>query len=128
MESSRMPRLLFLPLIVMLAIAPVQGSATVQAVREGDNITLSNDAISATWSVRGESLHWVALTNHLTGVSLPLAGSVFALVPKEGPVLHSSDLKIVAAPAIEDAPVSKDFSKAADHLPGGRSASNSKIP
>src|SRR5579864_7736779 len=113
-----MPRLLFLPLVVMLAIAPVQGSPAVQGVREGDNITLSNDAISATWSVRGGSLHWASLINHLTGNKLPLAGNVFTLVPKEGPVLQSSDLKIVAAPVIEDAPVSKDFSKAADHLPG----------
>ena len=113
-----MPRLLFLPLVVMLAIAPVQGSPTVQAVREGDNITLSNDAISATWSVRGGSLHWAFLINHLTGTNLPLAGSVFALVPREGSVLRSSDLKIVAALVTEDAPVSKDSSKAADHLPG----------
>jgi len=113
-----MPRLLFLPLVVMLAIAPVQGSPAVQGVREGDKITLSNDAISATWSVRGGSLHWAALINHLTGNKLPLAGNVFTLVPKEGPVLQSSDLKIVAALVTEDAPVSKDSSKAADHLPG----------
>src|SRR5579864_879145 len=113
-----MPRLLFLPLVVMLAIAPVQGSPAVQGVREGDKITLSNDAISATWSVRGGSLHWASLINHLTGNKLPLAGNVFTLVPKEGPVLQSSDLKIVAALVTEDAPVSKDSSKAADHLPG----------
>jgi hypothetical protein len=113
-----MPRLLFLPLIVMLAIAPVEGSPAVQAVRDGDNITLSNDAISASWSVRGGSLHWASLTNHLTGTNLPLAGNVFALVPKEGAVLQSSDLIIVAQPVIEDAPVAKDSPKAADHLPG----------
>jgi hypothetical protein len=113
-----MPCRLFLPLVVMLVIPPVQGSPTVQAVREGDNITLSNDAISATWSVRGASLQWASLVNHLTGTSLRLAGSVFVLVPKEGRVLHSADLKIVEAPVIEDAPVSKDSAKAADHLPG----------
>jgi hypothetical protein len=115
-----MPRLLFLPLVVMLVLAPVQAVSphAVQAVREGDNITLSNDAISATWSVRGASLHWASLVNHFTNTTLPLAGSVFALVPKEGPALQSSDLKIVAPPVIEDAPVSKDSSKAADHLPG----------
>ena len=64
-----------------------------QAARDGDSITLSNDAIAATWSVRGASLHWQSLTNHFTGTSLPLAGSVFELVPREGAVLRSSDLK-----------------------------------
>ncbi len=102
----------------MLAIAPVECSPAVQAVREGDNVTLSNNAISATWSVHGGSLQWATLINHLTGTKLPLAGSVFALVPKEGSTLQSSNLKIVAQPVIEDAPVSKDSPKAADHLPG----------
>jgi hypothetical protein len=110
----------FISVLLLVLLAPVQGSSqpTVQAVREGDNITLSNDAISATWSIRDASLHWATLINHFTRTTLPLAGSVFALVPKEGPALHSSDLKIVAAPVIEDAGVSKDSSKAADHLPG----------
>jgi hypothetical protein len=115
-----MPRLHFLRLLVMLVLGPVQAWSlpTVQAVRERDNITLPNDAISATWSIRDAPLHWATLINHFTRTTLPLAGSVFALVPKEGPVLHSSDLKVVAAPVIEDAGVSKDSSKAADHLPG----------
>jgi hypothetical protein len=116
-----MPRFIFLSSILLLLVfAPLQASSlpTVQAVREGDSITLADDAISATWSVRGASLRWVNLISHFTGTTLPLAGSVFALVPKEGAVLHSSDLRIVAVPAIEDAPVSKDSSKAADRLPG----------
>jgi hypothetical protein len=110
----------FISVLLLVLLAPVQAWSppAVQAVREGDNITLSNDAISATWSVRGGSLHWATLVNHLTGTSLLVAGSVFALVPKEGPALQSSNLKIVAAPMIEDAPVSKDSSKAADRLPG----------
>ena len=111
-----MPRLL-LPIVALLLLAPVE-AANVKAVREGDTLSLSNDAISATWSVRGGSLRWQGLANHLTRTSLPLSGSVFALLPKEGPVLPSSDFKIVAAPVIEDAPVSKDSSKAAEHLPG----------
>ncbi len=116
-----MLRLLFLPCVLLLmVIAPVQASPlpTVHAARQGDSITLSNDAISATWSIRGASLHWQGLANNLTRASLPLAGSVFELVPREGPVLHSSDFKIVAAPVIEEAPTSKDSSRAADHLPG----------
>ncbi len=112
-----MPRLLFLPFVFMLLLAPLQ-AAKVQAVHQGDSISLSNDAISATWSVRSGSLQWQGLVNHLTRTSLPLSASVFALLPKEGPVLPSSDFKIAAAPVIEDALVSKDSSKAADRLPG----------
>jgi hypothetical protein len=120
-KKSKMPRLLFLSYVFLLAVlAPVQASpqTIVQAAREGDSITLANEAISATWSVRGQSLKWQTLANHLMGKTLPLAGSVFALVPKEGPVLRSSDCKIVAAPVMEQAPTSKDSSKAADRVPG----------
>ncbi len=108
-------------LLTLLSLpSPVQASPgpTVQAVREGDRITLSNEAISATWSVRGGSLRWQSLANHFTGATLPLDGSAFELVPREGPVLRSSDLRIVAAPLIEEAPVSPGVSKAADQVPG----------
>lgn len=112
-----MRRLCFLLFVVALFLARVQ-AANVQAVREGDSISLSNDAISATWSVRGGTLRWQGLANHLTRTSLPLSGSVFALLPKEGAVLSSSILKMVTAPVIEDALVSKGSSKAADRLTG----------
>ena len=49
-----------------------------------DSFTLSNHAISATWSLRGGSLRWQSLTNHYTGASLSLDGSVFVLVPRRG--------------------------------------------
>ena len=100
-----MPRLLLCALILVPltgGLAPVHASPalTVQAGREGDSITLANDDISATWSVRGGSLRWQSLVNHFTEATLPLGGSVFELVPREGSVLRSADLKIVAAPVI----------------------------
>jgi hypothetical protein len=110
--------LLLVALTLSLALVQASPAETVQAARDGDRITLSNDAIAATWSVRGASLQWQALANHLTGASLPLAGSVFALVPGEGELLRSSDLKMIDAPVIEGAPVSPGSSKAADHTPG----------
>jgi len=109
-------------LLMLLALShlPVQASPlpAVQAAREGDSLTLSNDAISATWSVSGGSLHWQSLVNKFTGVTLPLDGSTFELVPKEGPVLRSSDFKIVAAPVLEEISSAPTSSKAADRLPG----------
>jgi len=68
----------------------------------GESITLSNAAISATWSIRGGSLRWRSLTNHFTATTLSLHGSVFELVPKEGPVLRSSDFKIVGTPVLRE--------------------------
>jgi hypothetical protein len=116
-----MRNIFFLPnifLLTFLAPALAARPGTVQAGQDGYNITLSNHAISATWSIRAGSLQWQSLTNHFTETSLPLAGSVFQLVPREGPVLRSSDLKMVTAPIIEDAPVPPDSSKAANRLPG----------
>jgi hypothetical protein len=110
--------LLLVALTLSLALVQASPAETVQAARDGDRITLSNDAIAATWSVRGASLQWQTLANHLTGASLPLAGSVFALVPGEGELLRSSDLKMIDAPVIESAPVSPGSSKAADQTAG----------
>ena len=110
--------LLLVALTLSLALGQASPAETVQAARDGDRITLSNDAIAATWSVRGASLQWQALANHLTGARLPFAGSVFALVPGEGELLRSSDLKMIGTPVIEGAPVSPGSSKAADHIPG----------
>jgi hypothetical protein len=107
-------------MVLAIFLAPLQAAPLpgVQVAREGDSITLGNDAISATWSIRGAPLHWQGLANHLTGTNLPLEGSVFELVPREGPVLRSSDCKVIAAPVIEPVPISQDSSKAADHLAG----------
>ena len=111
---------LLFPLILQSS-GSSQTSTSVQVRQEAGTIALSNHAISATWSVRGGSLRWQSLTNHFTGATLPLGGSVFELVPKEGPVLRSSDFKMVAAPALREisaSPDSQATSRAADRLPG----------
>src|SRR5579871_5160664 len=119
-----MPRLLrrIVPFLTGFAIlfSTVRGwsAPAVQAARAGDLLTLSNESISASWSVRGGELRWQSLANHFTGVTLPIDGSPFELVPKEGPVLRSSEFKIVGEPAIENVPDPSASSKAADHVPG----------
>ena len=105
------PSVLFLSLLASSA-------AAVQAVREGDRLTLSNESISAAWSVRDGVLRWQSLTNRFTRASLALDGSPFELVPREGPVLRSSDLKIIAGPSIEEIITSANSPRAADHIPG----------
>jgi len=103
--------------IVLTSLEPSQASATSKPAPSADLVTLSNDAISATWSLRGGTLHWQSLVNHFTKATLSLDGGVFELLPKEGPVLSSSDFKIVGAPVLRDIPPSPSSSKAADRLP-----------
>ena len=92
--------------------------ASPQAPSQGDTITLSNLSLSATWSIKDGVLRWQSLRNFLTGENLSFTSSVFDLIPKEGPVLHSYDFKIVGTPALEVIPVALTSSKAADHVPG----------
>ncbi len=114
----RCSALLLMVVAVSSCLALASSAEPVQAAREGDLIALSNDAISATWSLQGGSLQWQSLQNHFTNASLPLDGSVFELVPKEGAVLRSAEFKMTTAPMLEDTPVAASSSKSADHLPG----------
>ncbi|HEY3974617.1 MAG TPA: enterotoxin [Candidatus Sulfotelmatobacter sp.] len=90
---------------------------TPRGMKDG-TITLSNDAISAAWSVRDGILRPVSLTNRYTTAHLNLGGNVFELVPKEGAALHSSDFKIVAAPVLRNISPAPRSPKAADQLTG----------
>ena len=96
-------------------VAPIPASL---ATPDADSLSLSNSAISATWSIRSGSLRWQSLTNHFTKVSLPLDGSVFELVPKEGPVLRSCGLQDRWGAVSREVPPAPNSSKAADRLPG----------
>ncbi|PYX50988.1 MAG: enterotoxin [Acidobacteria bacterium] len=105
-------------LMVLVGLASSQTSAPARGGSEGDRVTLSNEAISEAWSVRGGSLRSQTLTNHFTGARLPLDGNVFELISKEGPMLRSSDFKIVSAPVLRDIPAIPNSPKGADQLHG----------
>ncbi len=105
-------------LMVLTTLAPVQSSTAMPSAPASDSLILSNDAISATWSVHDGSLRWQSLTNRFTGARLSLGGSVFQLMSKEGPILLSANCKIVATPILRNVPPSPSSAKAADRLPG----------
>jgi len=118
-----MPRF-HLPCALLLLLPAI---AAAKAAPAGDTISLSNDAISATWSIRGGSFRWQSLTNYFTGANLSPDGSVFELMQKEGPVLRSADFKLVGTPVLRNISGSPDYSKpgsqasspkGADRLPG----------
>ena len=105
-------------LLLIPASLPAHAQSAVRADRQGDVVSLSNDLISAAWSVHRGTLLWQSLANHLTGKTQPVDGSVFVLVPKEGAVLRSSDFKLMADPSVEDTPNPSTSSRAADRLSG----------
>ena len=80
--------------------------------------TLANDAISATWSVRDGGLRWRSFTNRFTKSTLSSDALVFELLPKEGSVLSSAGLKMLAPPVIEDLASQPNSSQAAARIPG----------
>jgi len=110
----------FLLLLLITALLPAHAwpASAVRAEQQGDVLSLSNDVIAATWSVRDGTLRWQSLANRLTGIKLPIDGSPFELVPKEGAVLRSPDFKLIAAPSIENVSNPENSSQATDRLAG----------
>ena len=115
-DSGSACRLLLL--ITAWLPAHAQPASAVRAERHGDVLSLSNDVIAASWSVGGGTLRWQNLDNHITGMTLPIEGSPFELVPKEGAMLRSQDFKLIGVPSIEDVPNPANSSRAADRLSG----------
>jgi hypothetical protein len=109
--------ILLLSLHFLLSVASASSDSSAQALHQGDTLSLINDQVSASWSVRDGTLRPLALKNEWTQTGLSL-GSIFKLVPREGPVLDSTDFKIVGEPALEEIPLAANSSKAADHIAG----------
>ncbi len=106
-------------LLAIVSFSPlISRGDSVQASRKGDQLTLGNEAIVATWNAHDHSLAWHSLTNQFTHQTLPLNGSPFELVPREGEVLRTSDFRIVTDPVIEDIPIPANSSRAADRMLG----------
>ena len=104
-----------LPLFLLLMLLAFLTEA---AAQNNNGLTLSNDSVSATWSVHDGALRLQSLTNRLTGETVRVDASPFELVQKEGPVLSSSDFKLVAQPVIEAIANPASSSRAADRVPG----------
>jgi len=114
----RMIDSILLAFFLAMTFPSAHAASGVQASVEGSVLALSNQAISATWSIRGGQLRLQSLSNLFTGSNLSLDSNVFELVPREGEVLPSSSLRIVTGPFVEEVPLSANSSKAADHVAG----------
>jgi hypothetical protein len=80
-------------------------------------LTLANESISAAWSFRDGVIRWKSFSNRFTDSTLAFDSPLFELLPKEGPVLSSSALKLLGQPITETVAPRANSSKAADRLP-----------
>src|SRR5580704_10057182 len=108
---------LILTFALTLASLLCAHASTVQAKREGESFSLSNESVTAVWSIQ-HGLRWQSLTNRFTQANLDTFGDVFELVPREGSVVHSSEMRLIDSPVIEPIPAMSNASRAADTLPG----------
>lgn len=106
------------PLLLLQTSWLPSHAQSVLAQRQGDALSLSNEVLSATWSVRDGTLSWKSLANRLTAKTLWIDADVFELVPKEGAVLRPAHFRLIAEPSIENVPSPANSSRAADRLSG----------
>lgn len=89
-----------------------------QAPAQPDTFTLEDGAISATWTIEEGVVRWKSVTNRYTNATIRLDAPLFEFLPREGPVLSSSTLKLMGVPAIEAIAAERNSSKAALGIAG----------
>jgi hypothetical protein len=116
----KISRLSHCALLLALIAASVLARAadSVEALIQGDRIFLSNNSISAAWTIQGGSLRAQSVTNEFTNAGLAPSPNAFVLIPREGAVLPSPAFKITAGPFLENIPLAADSSRAANHIRG----------
>ena len=84
-------------------------------------LTLGNEAIFATWSLTGGSLHPAKLTDRLHRVDIPISSELFTLTLGAGPtatVLPSSVFRVVGDPRTETLSPNPSASRLSERVPG----------
>src|SRR5580692_12287309 len=74
-----------------------EGMAATAAI-QGDRLRLSNRAIAAEWQVHEGGLIANTLADHLTNRSISLAANAFVVSLRDGTVLKSSEMHVIAPP------------------------------
>src|SRR5690349_4453986 len=84
----------------------------------GGDLPLSHDAISASWRVDAGVLLGGAATAAVTGVSIRLAESSFALVLADGTTLDANAFRLIRPPSNESLAGNAHASRAAERVGG----------
>ena len=77
-----------------------EGMAATAAI-QGDKLRLSNSAIAAEWQFHEGGLIADTLTDHLTNRTISLAANAFVVSLRDGNVLKSSEMHVIAPPRME---------------------------
>jgi len=72
-----------------------------RAAINGNDLTLGNDAISATWVAAENALRPAQFTDRLNAVALPVPTHLFSLTLADRSTMSASDLRLVGAPQTE---------------------------
>jgi hypothetical protein len=85
---------------------------------DGGELTLSNDAIAASWSAAGGVLRPLRVRDVRGGRELALGAQIFTLTLADGGTLTSDRLRIVRGPIAEPLSTRRDASRLADRWAG----------
>lgn len=96
-----------------------EGGATVSF--QDRVLALSNESISAAWTIANGSVHPAKLTDRINRTDLPVASELFSLALGAGPsamVVPASAFKIVGDPRADDLSADTSASRRAERSPG----------
>ena len=94
-----------------------EGMAATAAI-QGDKLRLSNSAIAAEWQFHEGGLIEDTLTDHLTNRTISLAANAFVVSLRDGTVLKSSEMHVIAPPRMEKLEPDPNASQLAARLGG----------
>jgi hypothetical protein len=94
------------------------GALEARYASSGSELSLSNDAIAASWSVADGVLHSLRVRDVRGGRELALPAPVFSLMLADGGTLSSDGLKITRGPTPESIPARRDASRLSDRQAG----------
>jgi hypothetical protein len=108
------------PLLALAERVAGEGVLTASYASHGDEFTLRNGAIAATWSVAGGAFRGVAVTDRVNGGAVPLTPSVFTLMLAGDVALTATGMRIVAGPRAERLVAQPRASRMAERTAGWR--------
>ena len=94
-----------------------EGMAATAAI-QGDKLRLSNSAIAAEWQFHEGGLIANTLTDYLTNRTISLAANAFVVSLRDGTVLKSSEMHVIAPPRMEKLEPDPNASQLAARLGG----------
>lgn len=106
---------------VLAQPAPDQAGAPsleAHAAIAGNDLTLGNGAIVATWAAAEGVIAPAQLTDRLNARALPVAAHLFSLTLADRSIITSSALRLVGAPRVEALPAAPGAARLAERSPG----------